>query len=118
MPPAAPLDFQGDYMFDRLVPKAIAATPSMKQNIKACSNLAEGWQGTSMDNAVIGFFALTALVVSATLGAMFASSTAVLYHQEDDQAGHYTCTYVTATGTISQTIWSSAGCDWLITVGE
>jgi hypothetical protein len=51
-----------------------------------------------MDNAVSGFIVLMALVVFATLGAMFATSTAVLYYQEDDQAGRYTCIYVTDTG--------------------
>jgi hypothetical protein len=71
-----------------------------------------------MDNAVRGLIALVTLVVFAALGAMFATSTGVLYYQRDDQDGHYTCIYVTATGTVTQSISSSAGCDWLITVGE
>ena len=71
-----------------------------------------------MDNAIGGFILTLALVVMATLAVLFATSTGILYHQEEDRDLHYTCYYVTATGTFSISVVSSRGCMLLATVEE
>lgn len=73
-----------------------------------------------MDNALSGFVILLALVVMASLSALFATSTGVLYYQEQaqDQHTHYTCYYVTTTGPFTRSIASSSGCRFFAAVVE
>ena len=71
-----------------------------------------------MDNAVSGFVVLLALVAMASLGVLYATSTGILYYEEADQDTHYTCHYVTATGTFTLSIGSSSGCKLLATIDD
>jgi hypothetical protein len=71
-----------------------------------------------MDNAIAGFLVLLTLVVAATLAALFATSTGVLYYQDQDRDQHYECHYMTATGTFTISIVSSSGCKLLATIDD
>ncbi|BCG96911.1 hypothetical protein MesoLj131a_57750 [Mesorhizobium sp. 131-2-1] len=68
-----------------------------------------------MEKAVAGLVVLIVLAPAVAVGAMFATSTAVLFHQHKEPFGLFECHYFTRTG--MDLIYSKTGCERFVTIG-
>jgi hypothetical protein len=69
------------------------------------------------DQGVGCLLMLVLIVVLLTIGALFVTSTAILYHEEQLQTGAFKCHYFTGTRTITNDSHSMTGCKRFISVG-
>lgn len=66
-----------------------------------------------MEKAVAGVVVLIVLALAVAVGAMFATSTVVLYHERKEPSGLFECHYFTGTGV--DLIYSKTDCKRFVT---
>ncbi|WP_192179639.1 hypothetical protein [Mesorhizobium amorphae] len=69
-----------------------------------------------MEKALGGLVVLTVLGAAVAIGALFATSTAVLYHEQKEPSGLFECLYFTGTG--MDLTYSKTHCERFVTLAN